>query len=141
LAQTPLLAATDAPSADQAMPAAQGGWSERLAHNWDFVQGRPGPLRQALAQVREYLHIAHDERFLANRGWRQDEYLQRAHVALHTIQRMFHNVWMDPMFKERLGYLSHTVQDMASGAVRQTPALYRRLDRELAHMLHWRWAP
>jgi hypothetical protein len=114
---------------------------QRLRHDWDFLRGRPDPLRQALGAVRRDLQIARDERFIANRGGRHQEYLQRAHARLHDIRRSLRQHWSDPMFRERLGYMTRAVQGMAQGALLQTPRLYDRLDWELGRLMNWRWEP
>ena len=137
-AQAP--AAASGPVADKAP--ATSTWRERLAHDWDFLSGRSGPVHQALAAAREDLRSAGNERFVAKRAAQSDKYLQQALSELQKVWRDVLGQWIDPMFAQRLRLVTRMAQAMAAGgALVQTPALYHRLDWELSKLLHWRWAP
>jgi hypothetical protein len=136
--QTPLRADTPAGPAD-ARPYTM--LPRQLRHDWDLLRGRPDPLQRALAAARRDLKIARDERSIANRGGRDQEYLQRAHARLQDIRRSLQQHWNDPMFLERLGYLIRAVRGMAEGTLVQTPRLYDRLDWELGRLMDRRWGP
>jgi len=132
---------TDAPATATDSYRTMPIWREHLVHDWDFLRGRPGPLHQALAAVRRDLQRARDLRFRTGGHTRPGEYLQRANARLHDIRRMLHNRWKDPMFAERLDFVTRGVQGMVDGTLSHTPALFEQLDRELKRLLHWRWAP